>query len=626
RRVLEAIAIMPAQTDVSLLDALAGEDAVHLGECLASGMVRAQGTAVLFRHELGRLAIEESLAPDRKLALHRAALSALAGASRARDLARIAHHAEAAGDVEAVLEYAPAAAERASLVSAHRQAAAQYARALRFADELPAEDRAALLERRSYECYLAEQLEEALEARQGAYEAYRAVGNRLREGDSLRWLSRLLWCVGRGEDAREAAFEAVELLESLEAGRELAWAYSSVAQLSMIASENEDAIAWGERALALAEGLGDSEIVAHALVNTGVARLRSGDERGMTELERSLELARAAGLEEHVTRALSNIAATAGDLRRYSPAKAYADEAIEFINARGATSWVGYLHSIHAQVDLEQGRWDDAAQSAEIVLADADTLPVARAYALVVLATVRARRGDPGVWGPLDEARSIAWPIGEVEPMGRIAAARAEAALLEGRPEAVGDETGESFELARELSHPRWIGELAFWRRSSGIEEEAPPGAEEPYASQLAGDWLGAAERWHELGCPYEEALALAESDDSALLSRAHDKLVQLGARPAAATLAQRLRERGVPLPRGPRPSTRKNPAGLTARQIEVLGLVAKGLRNAEIAERLTVSTRTVDHHMTAILGKLGARSRIEAAAEAARLGISQDR
>jgi DNA-binding NarL/FixJ family response regulator len=73
---------------------------------------------------------------------------------------------------------------------------------------------------------------------------------------------------------------------------------------------------------------------------------------------------------------------------------------------------------------------------------------------------------------------------------------------------------------------------------------------------------------------------------------------------------------------RGPRPTTRANPVGLSDREVQVLILVTDGLRNAEIAERLVVSTRTVDHHVSAVLAKLGARSRLEASQKAAALGL----
>ncbi|HSP73114.1 MAG TPA: AAA family ATPase, partial [Gaiellaceae bacterium] len=169
RALLDAVAIAPPRAELWLLEALAGGDLVHLEECLASGMLRARSDAVAFRHEIARVAIEEALPPDRRLTLHRLALSALSAADGKRiDLARLAHHAEAAGDGEAVLRFAWAAGTRAAALGAHREAAAQFARALRFADGLPSEERAELLERRSYECYLTSAIDDAIDARRRA--------------------------------------------------------------------------------------------------------------------------------------------------------------------------------------------------------------------------------------------------------------------------------------------------------------------------------------------------------------------------------------------------------------------------------------------------------------------------
>jgi DNA-binding NarL/FixJ family response regulator len=172
------------------------------------------------------------------------------------------------------------------------------------------------------------------------------------------------------------------------------------------------------------------------------------------------------------------------------------------------------------------------------------------------------------------------------------------------------------------------IGELASWRWRAGIEEPPPDNAAEPYAVQIAGDWERAAQLWTDLGCPYEAALALADAEEEELLRRALDELQYLGARPAAAIVARRLRARGATgLPRGPRPTTEVNPVGLTTREMEVLALVAQGLRNAEIAERLVLAEKTVDHHVSAILRKLDVRTRGQASAEAIHLGlIGQDR
>ena len=121
-------------------------------------------------------------------------------------------------------------------------------------------------------------------------------------------------------------------------------------------------------------------------------------------------------------------------------------------------------------------------------------------------------------------------------------------------------------------------------------------------------------------GDPYEEAVALGLSGDAGDGARALDVLDRLGATAAAAAVRARLRKHGAPVPRGPRPATRSHPAGLTRRQAEVLALVAEGLTNAEIARRLVLSVRTVDHHVAAVLGKLGVPSRREAAGAARRL------
>ena len=118
-------------------------------------------------------------------------------------------------------------------------------------------------------------------------------------------------------------------------------------------------------------------------------------------------------------------------------------------------------------------------------------------------------------------------------------------------------------------------------------------------------------------------ALALSYGDDDDAQQEGLASLQRLGARPAAAIVARRLRQQGTRrLTRGPRPSTRQNPAQLTHREMEVLDLLSLGLRNQVIAERLYVSQRTVDHHVASIFRKLGVRTRAEAATEAARLGL----
>jgi predicted ATPase len=216
RRVLEAVAVAPPRAELWLLDALAGEDAAYVAECLNSGMLRPETDAVIFRHELARLAVEGSLAPTRRVDLHRKALAALTDAPEdARDLARLAHHAEAAGDVDLVLQVAPEAAARAVSLGAHREAAAQYARALRFGHHLPASERVDLLERYSDECFVTDQYEDGIAALEQALDHRRALGDGLKEGEVLCRLSNFLWCPGRAAESERAARDAVALLERL---------------------------------------------------------------------------------------------------------------------------------------------------------------------------------------------------------------------------------------------------------------------------------------------------------------------------------------------------------------------------------------------------------------------------
>jgi DNA-binding CsgD family transcriptional regulator len=173
--------------------------------------------------------------------------------------------------------------------------------------------------------------------------------------------------------------------------------------------------------------------------------------------------------------------------------------------------------------------------------------------------------------------------------------------------------------------HPWHTGELAYWRwqcNDPSFDPAAlPPWTAAPFARQIAGDWRQAAALWRERACPYEAARALAESDDEMALREALDQFDRLGARPAAMRVLRRLRDLGARgIPRGPRPSTSAHPARLTVREAEVLQLLGEGLRNAEIAARLSLSLKTVDHHVSAVLAKLGVRSRTAAAQAAIRL------
>jgi len=258
------------------------------------------------------------------------------------------------------------------------------------------------------------------------------------------------------------------------------------------------------------------------------------------------------------------------------------------------------------------------------VLRHPGAAPPSRITPLVVVGLLRARRGDPDPWSPLAEALELAEGTGELQRLAPVAAARAEARWLAGETGEIPAETAVALALALTHHAPWATGELYVWRRRAGLSERVPLEAvAEQFRLELDGDGEAAGECWAALGCPYEAALALAHGDSEDARRRALAELQRLGARPAAARVARSLRQDGArDLRSGPRAATRGNPVGLTQRELEVLALVAEGLRNAQIAEQLFVSEKTVAHHVSAILRKLGVGTRSQAGAAAARLGI----
>jgi DNA-binding CsgD family transcriptional regulator/tetratricopeptide (TPR) repeat protein len=456
-----------------------------------------------------------------------------------------------------------------------------------------------------------------------ALEGYRRIGDGRKQANALCMLSRRLGCWGDWANVGAPIEEAIQLLEGEPPCRELARAYAIDAALAMNAEDVDAAFDRGRRAVEVAERLGEHDILVYALNDLGTMEYLTGVPGGRERLEESLTMAIEAGYEDHAGRAFIHLAWVATRIRDYARAEEYARRGIEYCTERDLDTYRHYLFARRAQMELGLGRWDEAAESAEIVIGDRRTSPDARAPALAVLALVRARRGDPDHVSALEQA--LAYLAGSaLQRIGPLVAARAEILWLEGRAAEVGPATEEALELALRCRAPWVVGELAYWRRQAGLRDELPDDlVAEPYRLSLAGDAPGAARCWDEIGSPYEAALALADSTETDAVVRSLEALRTMGARAAAANVERRLRERGVRgLRRGPRAATRANPAGLTARELEVLALVAEGLRNAEIAERLVVSEKTVDHHVSAVLRKLAVRSRVDAGREAARLGI----
>ena len=512
REVLDAAAVVPGPAELWLLDALAATPApAALDECLGSGMVVLAGGRVEFRHEIARQVVEESLLPGRRAGLHRAALAALAGQA-APDLARLAHHAEAAGDADAVLRFAPAAAERAAAAGARREAAGLYARALGFADALEPAGRATLLERFAGVAYYTGMGKQATAALREAVEIHRARGDLLRQGDALRLLAIQLGKDGALAEARAALSEAVAVLEELAPGPELARTYNAMAGNLEVVGDDQ-AVRWGEKAIELAERVGCLDAVGDTLNIVGTAELGRGNLEGLVKLDRSRELAEQAGDELGIVRAYMHPAAALAARREWVLAERYIQPGLVFCRERGLEAWEGWLTTLAAEAALARGRWDEAASAVATILASpAGGFGDLRVNALVISARVQARRGEPGYWPVLDEAAQVAKAAPAALAALLIAAARAEAAWLEAAPaRRVGEETGPAGEPGP--AAVRWFaGELEVWRHRAGLDCGDPAGLPEPYRLEITGDAEGAARWWQERGCSYEAALALAGS------------------------------------------------------------------------------------------------------------------
>jgi len=461
-----------------------------------------------------------------------------------------------------------------------------------------------------------------MQAGEDALAIWRRLDISRRIGHNLRWFSRVYWYAGQGAEARRYVEAAVHLLQTLPPDSELAWAYSHRAMFAMLAEETDDAQQWADRAIELAEQLGDDEVLLHARNSLAMSRLNLGDPQGREGMEQNLRLAREQGFEEHVGRAYANLSSYFVRFRDYANAHHYLALGIAHCSDNDLDLYRHQLIAWRALATLEQGNWTAAGEDANAVVNAHRVSPVNTIHARAVLGWVRMRTGDPGVDAPLDEARDLALSTGESQRIAPVMAARAEAAWLRGDLARCVAEARVGFTVAQAHANPWQLGQLAFWLWRAGAITEAPPGAAAPYALQMAGDWRASAEEWERIGCPYEQALALLDGDEAAQ-RQALAICERLGAAPAADMARRQLRAAGARgLPRGPRPATQANPHGLTPRQLEILLLLAEGLRNPEIAARLSTTPKTVEHHVSAVLAKLHARSRAEAVRAAYELGV----
>jgi DNA-binding CsgD family transcriptional regulator/tetratricopeptide (TPR) repeat protein len=623
RAALDLLSVIPARVERALAGVLLAEDPSVLDEAEHRGVIMASPSHMWFRHELARRAIEQSLGTSTRIAHNRRVLDALLEAGA--EAPRIVHHAVEAQAGEVVAEYAPIAARDAARVGAHREALEHYGRVLALGGILTARQRAVALQATAASLYLLQRYADGAEHGRAAIALWEEIGDTVRLGETLVTHAYNVYWTGDPDGAREAAQRAVELLEPEGPSSELALAYGAAAGVRLMADDPE-AVEWGLKAQAVAEGLGREDLVAAALNYVGSIKMSMGDPEGEILLDRALDLT--LRMPPHAgawlaCRICANFASKLLRFARIEEAEMYVERGLAIGHEYDLQHGTSRLEAHSATIEIFRGNWDDA----EVTLRELIALPrdegLNDAYVHAGLGRLLARRGDPEAVVHLSRAWTIAEPSGEAARIAGLVVDWLEWAWLNGQALPAAVDVDRARNLAERHHHHEFRGAILRYLARIGADVEPFEECPERFALGIFGRWRDAAALWDRLGNPYESALELLESGEVDPTLDALSILDDLGAEPAAAIARRKLRELGVRrIPRGPQLSTKENPAGLTSRQVEVLAFLVDGLTNAEIAEKLVVSTRTVDHHVSAILSKLGAATRREAAGVAMEMGV----
>lgn len=590
----------------------------------AANLIARSARGVAFRHDLCRITIADVIPPGAEPQLHRRMIAAYDAVGRT-DPAVITHHAIGAGDHERIRLAATDAGTAAARAGAHRQAADFYRIAMESGADLSAQDEAMLLELAAEQYYLIDQLDDAIDACQRALLLRRQVGVVADVSADHHAMAVYEWYNANRTSADHHVAQAVSVFGErtrVEGPAQLAalgHGFAMQAFLALQASDVHRAATLLRRAKEIADAADDAALTVRVGIIDGIRAVMSEQDFGR---EAILAIMRSAPehLDEIYSSGYSNLTYLDVEQRRLADAAELLDVSIKMTVERDLPVCRVWQIGSRARLHMLTGDWDDAVADAGEVLEERSAL-LARPWPLLVRGLVSLRRNGGGA-DDIDDAWSLARRYGEQLRTLPAAAAVVERAWLTGVADERIDDCLRLLDGA-EMPGLRWArGELVVWLHRLGIPCDVTDVAQ-PYRSYLTGDALAAAAEFERLGVCYDAALALTESGVAGQVRRGLDMLDRLGAATVADKVRGDLRAAGMAgVPARRRASSLANPVGLTARQVEVLHLMDDGLTNAELAARLYLSAKTVDHHVSAILAKLNVSNRREAVRRGRALGI----
>ena len=619
------LAVLPTGFEITYLEKMQPAYSASANYCLDQKILIAKDGLISFKHELFRRTIENSLSPILRIELNKRILELFRESfEKNGEIERIIHHAKAANENEIVVHYAPLAAEQAAKLGAHIQASKLYLTAIEYYQDDDSSTLISFYELYAYECYLTNQVKEAIIYTGKLMHLLQSSHEIERRGNCLRLLSRLWWLDGNKKKADAYANEAVDLFMAEPISSAKAMSFSNMSQLKMLSDEHDECIYWGEKAIEMAKELGDDQILCHALNNVGtsLARIQSTRGQGNELLEQSLHIAIENSFHEHAARAFTNLGSCALVMKDYELAKNTLEAGIQYCEARDLDPWKSFMSAEKAKLHFELGNWDLARQTSEFLLHVNSEHRLTKTESLVIVSRIKMRKGEDDILPLLREAESIAVAIMDLQSLLPVLVAFLEYEWITGKMFVEHKLLDAVINMVQQRGNVFENSEFAFWLFKARNQKIRINEMHVGFELENAVTILKATTFWKDLSCPYEQAILLFELNDIEK-RKALEIIDRLEATAVFEKLKFLMRTCGIKkLPKGIRKTTKSNAAHLTQRELDILEQLKEGLQNKEIGQRLFISPKTVEHHISSILFKLDVNSRAKAVQQAFRLAL----